>query len=292
MALIRIGEATVDRVEEAHGPSFEAGHLLPDWNPAILEELPWLVPRHFHARTGRFIGSLHSWLIRTKHHTILVDTCAGNDKHRPHSPLFHMRASAYLEKLAAAGVAPEEVDFVLCTHLHVDHVGWNTQLRDGRWVPTFPNAKYVFSKTDRDYWDPAKNPDLDEEARFIFTDSVHPVIAAGQDRLVEMTDALDDNLNIEPAPGHTPGHILLRLEDGGAQGVFTGDVMHHPVQVYRPDWSSRFCFDPGQSARTRRRVLAACADCGARMLPAHFGAPFSVRVKEKGGAFSFEWVEE
>ncbi len=290
--MFKIGETTIDRIEEAHGPAFPVDMLLPDWDPAVLEEhKDWLFPRHFHARSNRFITSLHSWLLRTKHHTILIDTCAGNQKNRPHSPLFHMKDTPYLERLKAAGVNPEEIDFVMCTHLHIDHVGWNTRLENGRWVPTFPNANYVFSKTERDFWDPATNPALDEEARLIFEDSVHPVIAAGQDRLVGDGDRIGDNLSIDAAPGHTPGSIAIALNSGGEQGLFTGDVMHHPIQVYRPRWSSRFCTDPVQSADTRERILGHCADCNALMMPAHFGAPHAGRVRRKGGGFALAWEE-
>jgi len=290
--MFKIGETTIDRIEEAHGPAFPVDMLLPDWDPAVLEEhKDWLFPRHFHARSNRFITSLHSWLLRTKHHTILIDTCAGNQKNRPHSPLFHMKDTPYLERLKAAGVNPEEIDFVMCTHLHMHHVGWNTRLENGRWVPTFPNANYVFSKTERDFWDPATNPALDEEARLIFEDSVHPVIAAGQDRLVGDGDRIGDNLSIDAAPGHTPGSIAIALNSGGEQGLFTGDVMHHPIQVYRPRWSSRFCTDPVQSADTRERILGHCADCNALMMPAHFGAPHAGRVRRKGGGFALAWEE-
>ncbi|MCC2112667.1 MAG: MBL fold metallo-hydrolase, partial [Hyphomicrobiales bacterium] len=160
-----------------------------------------------------------------------------------------------------------------------------------RWVPTFPNAKYVFSQIDRDYWDPAKNPSLDEEARAIFADSVHPVIASGQDHLVADGDQLGDNLAIQLTPGHTPGAMAIRLTDSGQEGLFTGDVMHHPIQVYRPRWSSRFCTDPLQSADTREKVLGQCADCNALMLPAHFGAPHAGRVRRKGDGFFFAFEE-
>lgn len=285
-----IGAARVTRVEEMLKPGFPAGHLLPGWDPAVLEEHGhWLSPHYYEAATGRFISSIHSWVIRTRHHVILVDTCCGNGKPRPGFERFDMLDTPYLERLAAAGVRPEEVDYVMCTHLHVDHVGWNTRLVDGRWVPTFPNAKYVFSKVDRDHWDPAKNPDLPEVSRMIFQDSVHPVIAAGQDHVVEMTDGIGDQLLIEPAPGHSPGHVVLRLLDGGEEGMFTGDVMHQPIQVYRPEWSSRFCSDPVQAAESRLRVLGHCAERGCLVFPAHFGVPHVGRVRRLGDGFGFDF---
>ncbi len=161
MTTRRIGETSVTRVYESAGPGFPAQHLLPDWDPKVLEEHgTWLSPNYYEAATGKFISSIHSWVIRTKHHTILVDTCCGNGKDRPGFERFHMLNTPYLDRPAAAGVKPEEVDYVLCTHLHVDHVGWNTKLLDGRWVPTFPNAKYVFSKVERNHWDPARNAGL------------------------------------------------------------------------------------------------------------------------------------
>ena len=290
MTTRRIGETVVTRVEEALRPGFEPQQLLADWDPALLDEhRDWLVPNYYDPPTGRFMSSIHSWVIRTKHHTILVDTCVGNHKNRPHFERFHMLNTPYLDRLAAAGVRPEEVDYVMCTHLHVDHVGWNTQLVDGRWVPTFPNAKYVFSRVDREYWDPKRNASLAPVNAGVFEDSVSPVIEAGQDQLVEMNDRLGDNFVIEPAPGHTPGHVIFRLLDGGQEGVFVGDVMHHPLQVYRPAMSSRFCTDPMQAAESRKRVLEHCAECAGKVFPAHFGVPHVGWVRRKGDGFRFEF---
>ena len=287
MTTRRIGAATVTRIEERLGAGFEAAFMFPNWDPKILEEHGnWMIPDYFEAATGKFISSIHSWLIRTRHHTILVDTCCGNFKNRPDFPRFHMLDTPYLERLRAAGVAPEQVDYVLCTHLHVDHVGWNTQLVDGRWVPTFPNAKYVFSRVERDHWDPARNPNVPVNAAAVYQDSVLPVVAAGLEQIVEMTDRLGDDLLIEPAPGHTPGHVILRLLDGGQEGVFIGDVMHQPIQVYRPEWSSRFCDNPAQAEASRRRVLAHCAERNCLMFPTHFGPPHVGRISRRGDGFA------
>lgn len=284
----RIGEATVTRIEELLGPAFRPQDLLATWDPAVLEKhLHWMAPNYYAPSTDQLIMSVHSWLIRTPHHNLLVDTCCGNAKNRPGSPHFHHLDTPYLDRLRATGVEPEDIDYVLCTHLHVDHVGWNTRLLDGRWVPTFPNAKYVFSIDELNFWDPSKNPHLPEEPRDVFTDSVLPVIAAKQDHVVSMTDQLGDNLLIEPAPGHSPGQIMLRLLGAHDEGVFTGDVMHNPIQVYQPTWNSRLCMDPEQAVQSRLRVLGHCAEHNSLIFPAHFGAPHAGRIRSQANGFSF-----
>lgn len=185
----RIGEAIVTRIEELLGPAFRPQELLATFDRAVLEEhLHWMEPNYYVSATDQFVMSVHSWLIRTPRHNILVDTCYGNGKQRPGSPHVHQLDTPYLDRLRAEGVAPEDIDYVLCTHLHVDHVGWNTRLRDGRWVPTFPKAKYVFSRDELNFWNPANNPHLPEEPRAVFADSILPVIAARQDLVVGMTD--------------------------------------------------------------------------------------------------------
>jgi glyoxylase-like metal-dependent hydrolase (beta-lactamase superfamily II) len=194
----------------------------------------------------------------------------------------------YMENFAKAGLKVEDIDYVLCTHLHVDHVGWNTRLRDGRWVPTFPNAKYVFSRTDRDYFDPARGDGgkIDAHAR-VFNDSVLPILEAKQEMLVDGTMGLGDDLTIEPAPGHSPGHVLITLASQGAEALFTGDIMHNPIQIHHPHWSSAFCSDPDEARRTRRRVLERAAAKGSLIYPQHFAGPHIGRVGEAAGGFAY-----
>lgn len=287
--MFKLGEVEILRVEESHGPGFQPNQLLPDWSQdAIAPHKSWLVPAYYDDAKDRLISSVHSWVLKTRHHTIVIDTCAGNHKHRPEQPRFHMLDRPYLANLAAAGIRPDEVDFVLCTHLHVDHVGWNTRLDNGRWVPTFPNARYVFSKTDRDYFDPARSEigKLERNA-LVFNDSLLPILEAKQDMVVDGVHELGDGLTIEPAPGHSPGHVLIKLASQGDEGLFIGDIMHHPMQIYEPGWSSAFCSDPQQARVTRRRVLEHACTQGSILYPGHFGGPHIGRIGERPGGFSY-----
>lgn len=291
----KIGSAIVTRIEEQLGPgSFPPQQYFTGFEPEVLaRNLHWLVPNHYLPASDAIVTSVHSWLIQTPHHNILLDCCSGNHKDRHWWPRFHMLDTPFLQRLAQAGVTPGQVDYVMCTHLHADHIGWNTQLQDGRWVPTFPNARYLFSKAECEHWDPLRNPAGadDPHRRIAYQDSVLPVIEAGLAELVSGPHAVGDDLLVEDAPGHTPGHILLRLLHGEGGGVFCGDVIHHPLQVCAPHWNSQFCADPQQAKATRRRVLAHCADSGDLLLPTHFGAPHVVRVHADGAVFRPEFVE-
>ncbi len=291
MTTFTIGTTTVTSIEESAGLGFRDKVLLPDWYDGVVAEHGhWLVPNHYDIEKKRFVLSVHSWLIRTAHHNILVDTCGGDDKERPDFLAFHRKKTGYLQKLAAVGLRPEDIHFVLCTHLHVDHVGWNTRLDNGRWVPTFPNAKYVFSPADLALYDAKAGigGGSDERTR-VYNDSVLPIIEAGLAEHVSGEHQLGDGLRIEPAPGHTPGHVVVTAEGGGRSALFTGDILHHPIQVFEPDWNSAFCVDQTAARATRRRVLSRCADNGSLLCPAHFGAPHCGHVaRAPGGKFVFE----
>ena len=289
-----IGAVTVTRVEEQIGfASLPPEKYLVGFERDLLNRhLPWLVPQHYSPEHDRLITSVHSWLIRTERHTILLDCCAGNHKERPGFPRFHRLDTPFLDRLRRAGAAPEAIDIVLCTHLHSDHVGWNTMLRDGRWVPTFPNAKYLFSRAENEHGDPRRNPaaDADLQRSNSYRDSVLPVIEAGQALLLDGAHAIEDDLLVEPAPGHTSGHIILKLADRGQRAVLCGDVIHHPLQAYAPHWNSGFCELPSQARATRRRVLEHCAEHDALLLPIHFGAPHVAAVTRAGEAFALRFV--
>ena len=275
------------------GPLFDPRQFFPALKPGAFEvHQDWLFPNHVDAKTGRLIASMHSWLIETDHHKILVDTCIGNNKQRmPHRD-WHEMKTPWLRNLHKTGVKPEEIDYVMCTHLHVDHVGWNTQLKDGQWVPTFPNAKYIFSKTEHEFWREQRNKNSEEPFATLnnqtFDDSVVPIMHLAE--LIEgETELIADQLNVTPAPGHTPGSILIEVQDKGEIGIFTGDICHHPLQIVLPELNSAFCEIPDAAKKTRRKVLEICCDQGALMLPAHFGRGFAGYIREHRSEFRIEF---
>lgn len=292
MIACRCGSIEVMRIKETLGAAFPPAHLLPDLPAEAIERnLGWLAPNHYDPVKKRFVMGTHTWLLRTQKHVILVDTCIGNHKARPNSPGFDNLEQPYLERLAQAGFKPEDIDFVLCTHLHVDHVGWNTQLRDGRWVPTFPNAKVLCSKAELASAEAKANANRSgEDDRAVWQDSLLPVLEAGQLLALDGRHAIEDGLLVDPAPGHTPGHVVLRAESAGERMLFAGDICHHPLQVYYPDVNSRFCEDAAGARAMRRRVLADCAESGALFAPAHWGPPHAGRVESTGGSFSLRWA--
>lgn len=295
MTVVRIGDVEVSRVEEMLTPGFDPAFLFPDFDPAILDANPQLAGAgFFHAPTKRLMSSMHSWLIRTGRDVILVDTGCGNAKTRsaPAFARFHMLDIPFLERLAAQGVKPEDVTLVVNTHLHVDHVGWNTQLVDGAWKPTFPNARYVWGRVEHEHWlDPVKgvkHPDTDE----VIADSVRPIVEAGLVDLVEDGDELRPGLSFRLAPGHTVGLLELWIRSQGEAGVFCTDVLHQPIQIYEPTWNSRFCELQDVAVTTRARLLADVARENAIVFPSHFGAPHCGRIAREGDGYRFDPLTE
>jgi glyoxylase-like metal-dependent hydrolase (beta-lactamase superfamily II) len=292
MSIRRIGDTLVTRIEEALVPMFDPTTFLVPFERGQWEKhLHWMVPNYFDVASHQLMMSFHSYVIRTPHHTILVDSCVGNHKDRMPRATWHQKTYPYLANMRAAGIEPEEVDIVLCTHLHIDHVGWNTRLENGRWVPTFPNATYLFGQTEFDYWHKLHQSKPADPVGFgSFADSVLPIVEAGKALMMGETHAIDDSMLIEPAPGHSPGHVTLRLASDGQQALFVGDIIHHPIQVYCPDWNSRACLWPDQARASRRKVLDYCANHQALMLPAHFGKPHAGLVHRVGDGYRFEFV--
>jgi glyoxylase-like metal-dependent hydrolase (beta-lactamase superfamily II) len=233
-----------------------------------------------------------SYVLRTEHHNILVDSCIGNDKNRPHRPTWHRRQGSFLADLARLGVEPEEIDFVLCTHLHGDHVGWNTQLVDGRWVPTFPNAKYIMARTECDFWEQRYREAPDEPRNYAFGDSVLPVLEANRAVLVDTDHEISSGVWFEPAPGHTPGNVVVNVKSNGAAGVLLGDTIHHVLQILEPDWSTFVCEDKAAARASRRAILEKYVDTETLIAPAHFPTPTLGRIVGRDGGFGYRMVDE
>jgi glyoxylase-like metal-dependent hydrolase (beta-lactamase superfamily II) len=290
MSTTRIGEFAVDRIADYEGPFFAPADFFPDFDRAVVEENAALLgPRLIEPGTGQLMFSFHSFVVRTGRHTILIDACIGNDKERPTRPQFHRMRSSFIGDLARLGVRPEEIDYVMCTHLHWDHVGWNTRLQDGSWVPTFPNAKYVMAKKEFDHWRDFHSSGVDSPHALAFGDSILPVVKTGQALLVGDDYALDDGLWFESYPGHTPGNVVIHARSGGARGVFIGDVLHHPLQCLKPEWSTMACTDQDLSRISRTRLLEAHADSGTLILPAHFPTPTNGYICRHDSAYRFDF---
>jgi glyoxylase-like metal-dependent hydrolase (beta-lactamase superfamily II) len=285
--MIAIGELQIDRVEEICGAFLGMDEFLDGVPREVLARDPAWRARHGVDSTGKLVTSVHSWIVRTKHHVILIDTCLGNDKDRGEGNAGHRLQLNWLNRLRAKGLRPEDVDFVMCTHLHTDHVGWNTRLIDGRWVPTFPNARYIFSRTEYEHWHPEIGASNFLDQGVAFLDSVLPCVEAGQADIVEEGYSIDDHLMLEGAPGHTPGTCIIRASSAGSVGLFVGDCMHSPIQVAYPDVNSVACEIPDQARDTRRRLLSECAEHGHMILPAHFPPPFAGHVNRAGEAFEY-----
>lgn len=235
--------------------------------------------------------SVHSWVIELDGQTILVDSCCGNDKDRS-LPEVHRLDTGYLRNLARAGFTPGDIDMVMCTHLHFDHVGWNTRLENGRWIPTFPNARYVFGKRDFEYFQ--ANPEGEQLHLEAFLDSIVPVMEAGQGELVDeaalVHREIGDGVWLEPAFGHSPGCCMINAQADGPPGIFWGDVIHHPVQLIRHDLPFAFDADGALASQVRKATMERLADSDTLCFPAHFRRSSAGYVKRDGDAFRYEWL--
>ena len=279
-----IGSVTVTRVVELETPvPYDPAHpFLREATPERLREMPWLYP-HFVTEEGHLKLSIHALVVKAPGLTLVVDTCVGNDKPRTLMGGVALQ-TAFLESLSAAGVTPESVDAVVCTHLHVDHVGWNTRLQDGCWVPTFPNARYLIGRREYEHW----SAEGDSEQQAILADSVKPIFDAGLATLVEMDHRISPEISLTPTPGHTPGHVSVLIESQGARALITGDMLHHPCQFGHPEWSPPFDSDPHAGAAMRRSVMERVAGEPVLVIGTHFAAPTAGRVVREGEAFRFE----
>lgn len=291
MNSVSVGDIRIDAIVESPRVAIPFAQLVPTADRALIDaERSWLEPRFADLAQGVGFLSFHSYLLRTPRHTVLVDTCVGNDKDRGGHAFFHGLRSGWLDDLRRAGVEPEAVDFVMCTHMHADHIGWNTRLHDGRWVPTFPKARYVFARREFEHRQRAWR--ADPAAGYgAYADSILPVVESGQAMIVESDHDLEGHISLEPAEGHTPGNVVIHLRSLGSSAVLTGDAIHHPIQVCYPEWSAAFCEDPAQSAACRRRLVERLADTSTLVLPAHFPSPTAGWIRAHRDRWRFDFLD-
>lgn len=274
--------AVTEAVETIFGMSVAT--LLPRATQQEVAEYRHRLGSSFFDAAGEGLMIIRTYVLKTRHHTILVDTCFGNHKTRTRFTRGHMRSDPYLARLKSAGVLPHEVDFVFCTHMHLDHVGWNTHLDNGRWVPTFPKAKYLFPRADWEHFNALGPSDSGADC---IEDSVRPVVEAGLSTMVDPGHALADVGEIIDLSGHTPGHAGLLLSSAGKRAVFTGDLFHHALQICNTDGGMRGDTDPEQAVRTRTAFIERYADSGVLLLAAHFPMFAGGHIVQRGGKFGF-----
>ena len=277
----RIGDVTVTRVVEIEATG-GMSRIIPEATRERLQDIGWLYP-HFVDESGRMRGSIHALIIETPDRTIMVDTCVGNDKLRGNRAWNQLQTS-FLDDMAKAGYELDRIDNVLCTHLHIDHVGWNTMLVDDKWVPTFPKARYLMGQVEFDHW--RQHEDVDQAV--VMADSVTPVFDAGLVDLVATDHQICEQVSLIPTVGHTPGHVSVMINSQGEQAMITGDFIHHPCQFAHPEWSASVDTDPVRSAQTRREVFSKYAETPTLIIGTHFHTPTAGHLKRDGDAYRLD----
>ena len=281
----QIGKIKVTRIQEVVFPEFS--DVIPAVTKELVKEIKWLFP-HFVTADGHLSLSIHSLIVETPTHKLVVDTCIGDGRDRMPMEGMHMLSTNYMRDMQSEGYQPEDIDFVLCTHLHVDHVGWNTRLVDGKWVPTFPNAKYIMDKKDLDFWgsiDADTDIDFMQVQRQVFEDSLMPVINAGLAQPVDAPSIICEGVRLISTPGHTPGHVSVVLESEGQTGLITGDFIHHPIQFHDPALVSPFDVDNEMAIETRRRIFGEYADTPTLIIGTHFAGPTAGTLITENGTY-------
>ena len=276
----QVGDVRITRIQESEESGLE--WVLKDATPENLKKIDWLAP-HFIDEKGEATWSIHALVLEVGDRRIIVDTCVGNDKNLP-MPLWNQLSGSFLADLERAGFPRESIDTVLCTHLHVDHVGWNTILEDGVWKPTFPNARYLVAREEWAHWQEQD----DDFTEAVFSESVRPVEAAGLIDIVEKDAQITDEVRLEPTPGHTPGHVSIHVSSGGQNAVITGDMTHHPCQLAHPEWGSPVDSDFDGGIATRESFYDRYADGETLVIGTHFATPTAGRVVRDGTTYRLD----
>ena len=284
-----LGDITLHRIIEDQSALMPIRDFLPNLSQEVLDtHRDWLAGSGaLDPSNDHIVLCFQSYVIKTPHHTILVDSCLGNHKNRPNRPRWHQKTDDhYMTALAKAGISVEEIDYVMCTHLHVDHVGWNTRLENGVWVPTFPNARYLFSKQEYAYWEERSRT----EAIDHIIDSVLPIVHLGRADLIESSGAVNDHVRLLPTPGHTIDHFAVTLGAKRDDAVIIGDLFHSPIQMKYPDLFMRLDYDGVQSTQSRQSFLQRYGDTSTLCCTAHFPSPSMGHIKSSPSGYFCEMI--
>ncbi len=280
-----VGDVEIFQIVE-----LEAGKIIqsiiPDASPENVKKMNWLIP-NYADKNGILKALVQSFLIKSNEKYILVDTCNGNDKNRPSMTEWGNLKIKFIEKLNEFGITPSNIDYVVCTHLHFDHVGWNTTLINQKWIPTFPNAKYIFSKKEYEYWKSKPKKELVDDLLGI-EDSVQPIIDTGLAELVKDDYKFDENISLIQTPGHTPHHVSVQIQSQGKNALISGDFIYHPCQVEKPEWGNTVDTYSDQALETRKKILSTLVDSGTLLLGSHFPNPVGGYIVKKDGKLIFK----
>ena len=281
----RVGDVEIARIVEVNAWEDDITMLLPDATPEFVQQYKWLQP-HFATADGKMILSFQAFVLRSRGKSYMIDTCIGNDRHREF-PVFTNMQTSFLQDLRDAGFPPEEVAGVLCTHLHFDHVGWNTMKVGDKWVPTFPNARYYFGRDEWAHWKHLRETGGYHHVDHI-ADAVDPIIEAGLVDFIGPDFTLTDEVSLIPTPGHTPGHVSVLIRSAGQEAVITGDMMHHPIQLAAPATHGRFDMDQARGAQTRVDFIQRFADQPTLVIGSHFSDPTAGHIVRDGAAWKLK----
>lgn len=291
MKRLQVGDITITSLIERDGPWRRPEDFFLNYDSAAqAANVAGLAPEVFDRPSGKMVITYQTFVLRTPHHVILVDTCTGEDK--GYGPPMDFPKQPWADALAAEGLTPEDIDYVFCTHLHIDHTGWNTKLVDGRWVPTFPNAKYVFHKGEYAAWEALAKEGVERPggAGGVWKMNCEPIVAAGQALLVDEDFRLDDGISLMLTPGHSPCHVCVNVESKGERAIIAGDMLHHQLQCTDPTLSTIFCWDPEAARASRKRVFEEIEGTSTLLLPIHFPSPTAGRLKAAGSGFNWTFI--
>lgn len=283
-----IGDVEIARLVEVYGWEDDIAMLLPNADAEFVKQFGWLRP-HFATPDGRMIISFQAFVLRSRGKVVMIDTCIGADRQREFEVFCNLQTT-FLEDMEAAGFPPKEVSAVLCTHLHFDHVGWNTRLVDGKWVPTFPQARYFFGRREWEHWKHLRETNGYHHMEHL-GDSIDPVVEAGLVELIEPDFRITDEVSLIPTPGHTPGHVSVLIRSRGEEAVITGDMMHHPIQLAVPHIPGNFDMDKEQGVRTRLEFIKRFSGQPTLVIGSHFPEPTAGWIVPDGDVWKLvtEW---